>query len=113
MKKQDFFFSVIAGVSIFMLFQFFSSFTVTNLIAIINHKQIFAYVALTVSLLGIVFIFRNLGRAVWYVSGSFDEPQRARLIHDMAIDTLFMFICFTLLSVTNVYMFYFFNYLGL
>lgn len=113
MKKQDYYFFTLTAASFYLLFQFLTIFSVTNLIAVFEHKQVFAYIAVVAALLGIIFCFRNFVRGVSYFSGNYSESENNAFIHTMAIDTIIILACFTILSVANTYMFYFFNSVAL
>ncbi len=109
MKKQDYYFFALSSLSLYLLVQFLAAFSVTNLTVIFEHKQIFAYVAAGATLLGIIFCFRNFVRSVSFFSGNYSEAEHNTFIHAMAIDTIIILSCFTILSVANTYLFYFFN----
>lgn len=109
MKKQDYYFFALSSVSLYLLIQLLTSFSVTNLIALFEYRQAFAYVAAGSTLLGVIFCFRNFVRAVSFFSGNYSETEHNTLIHAMAIDTIIILSLFTILSVANTYMFYFFN----
>lgn len=112
MKKQDYYFFALSSLSVFLLVKFLTLFSFSNLTAIFEHKQAFAYVAAGSTLLGIIFCFRNFVRSVSFFSGNYSEAEHNTLIHAMAIDTIIILSLFTILSVANTYIFYFFNSLS-
>lgn len=112
MKKQDYYFFALASLTLYLFLQFLNEFSMTNLIAIFEHTQIFAYVAAAATLIGMFFCFRNFVRSVSVFSGNYSEVENDKFLHAMAIDTIIILSCFTILIGANTFMFYFFNSLG-
>jgi len=107
MTRTDYYAVGLTSLNLFFLLQILTTFDISNFTALFNYKMLAGYISLTAAIAGILFVLRNLTRAVMLVSGN--DTDVSKFIRVTSFESLLVIISFIVLSLSNTTIFYLFN----